>query len=171
METPSGYVELDRYVVRSFEGSRHGRLKTRAFLKALAGFMANLYTLRISHRDLKTCNIMVHEDRDTWDFGLVDMDDVKLDKEIRHRRLLKTLVQLNTSTPLCIDMRDRIRFLIRYLNLTKRHNVRDIIGSVVRGSRGRELVYVTPEGDVIMEVDWEKSCALASQASLAKKES
>jgi tRNA A-37 threonylcarbamoyl transferase component Bud32 len=171
METPSGYVELDRYMVRSFEDSRHGRLKTRAFLKALAGFMANLYTLRISHRDLKTCNIMVHEGRDTWDFGLVDMDDVQLDKEIRHGRLLKTLVQLNTSTPLSIDMRDRIRFLIHYFNLTKRHNVRDIIGSVVRGSRGRELVYVTPEGDVIMEVDWEKSCALASQASLAKKES
>jgi len=170
METPSGYVELDRYVIRSFEDSRHGRLKTRAFLKALAGFMANLYTLRISHRDLKTCNIMVHEGRDTWDFGLVDMDDVQLDKEIRHKRLLKTLVQLNTSTPLFIDMRNRIRFLISYLNCIKRHNVRDIIRSVVRGSRGRELVYVTPEGDVIMEVDWEKSCALASQASFAKKE-
>jgi tRNA A-37 threonylcarbamoyl transferase component Bud32 len=170
METPPGYIELDRYMVRSFEDSRHGRLKTRAFLKALAGFMATLYELKIFHKDLKTCNIMVQAGRDTWDFGLVDWDDVQLDKEIRHRKLLKMLIQLNTSTPLFIDMRDRIRFLIRYLNLIKRHNVRDIIRSVIRGSRERELVYVTPEGDVTMDVDWGKSCSLASQVSLAKKE-
>ena len=161
METPPDYVELDRYMVRSIENSYHGRIKKRAFLKALAGFMADLYKLRISHRDLKTCNIMVYEKRDTWDFCLVDMDDVQLDKEISHKKILKTLVQLNTSTPLFIDMRDRIRFLIRYLNLIQRNNVRDIIGSVVRGSKGRELVYVTPEGDVIMDVDWEGSCNIS----------
>ena len=161
METPPGYVELDRYMVRSFKSSRHGRLKARTFLKALAGFMADLYKLRISHGDLKTCNIMVHERRDTWDFGLVDMDDIQLDKQISHTKILKALVQLNTSTPLFIDMRDRIRFLIRYLNLIQRNNVRDIIGSVVRGSKGRELVYVTPEGDVIMDVDWEGSCNIS----------
>jgi tRNA A-37 threonylcarbamoyl transferase component Bud32 len=170
METPPGYVELDRYLVRSFESSRHDRLKARAFLKDLAGFMANLCKLRISHRDLKTCNIMVREARDTWDFGLVDMDDVQLDTEIRHGRLLKTLIQLNTSTPLFIDMRDRIRFLSRYLHLIQGRNVRDIILSVVKGSKGRELVYVTPKGDVIMAVDWEQSCALTSPRPLAKKE-
>jgi serine/threonine protein kinase len=170
METPPGYVELDRYLVRSFEDSRHGKTKTRAFLRALAVFMALLLKLRISHRDLKTCNIMVREARDTWDFGLVDMDDVQLDKEIRHGRLLKTLVQLNTSTPLFIDMRNRIRFLSRYLNLIKRYNVRGIVRSVIKGSKGRELVYVTPKGDMIMAVDWEKSCALTSPRPLAKKE-
>ena len=169
METPPVYVELDRYMVRSLKDSRHGRLKKRVFLKAFAGFMAGLYNLRISHRDLKTCNIMVHKRRDTWDFGLVDMDDIQLDKRISHKKILKTLVQLNTSTPLFIDMRERIRFLNRYLNLIKRYNVRDMVRSVIKGSRGRELVYVTPEGDVIMDVDWEKSCGLATQASPAKK--
>jgi tRNA A-37 threonylcarbamoyl transferase component Bud32 len=169
METPPGYVELDRYVVRSFDDSQHGRLRMRAFLQALAGFMADMYNLRIFHRDLKTCNIMVHERRDTWDFGLVDMDDIQLDRRISHHKMLKTLVQLNTSTPLFIDMRERIRFLIRYLKLIQRHNVRDIIRSVVRGSKGRELVYVTPKGDVIMDVDWDKSCALAPRVSHAKK--
>jgi serine/threonine protein kinase len=160
METPSGYCELDRYMVRSFEDSHHGRLKKRAFLKTLAGFMATLYELKISHRDLKTCNIMVQEEQDTWNFALIDMDDIQLGKEVGHKKILKTLVQLNTSTSLFIDMRDRIRFLIHYLNLIQRKNVRDVIGSVVRGSRGRELVYVAPEGDVIMEIDWEGLCAL-----------
>ena len=170
METPPGYCELDRYMVRSCERTRRGRLKARAFLMALAGFIAHLHTLRICHRDLKTCNIMVQEGRDTWDFCLVDMDDIQLDKKIRRRRRLKTLVQLNTSTPLFIDMSDRIRFLIRYLNLTKRHNVRDITRRVIRGSRGRALVYVTPDGDVITAVDWEHSCALATRSSLAKQD-
>jgi tRNA A-37 threonylcarbamoyl transferase component Bud32 len=161
METPPGYVELDRYMVRSFASSRHGRLKARTFLKALAGFMADLYNLRIFHRDLKTCNIMVRERRDTWDFGLVDMDDIHLDKKITKRECLKALIQLNTSTPLFIDMRGRIRFLSHYLNIIKKKNVRDIIQSVVRGSKGRELVYVTPEGDVIKDVDWEGSCNIS----------
>jgi tRNA A-37 threonylcarbamoyl transferase component Bud32 len=170
METPPGYVELDRYMVRSFEGSRYGGPKAKAFLKALAVFIAHLHKLRISHRDLKTCNIMVHEGRDRWDFGLVDMDDVQLDKEISRKKILKTLVQLNTSTPLFIDMRDRIGFLSRYLSLTKRHNVRDMVRSVIKGSRGRELVYVTSEGDVIMDVDWEKACTSGFEPSLSKED-
>jgi tRNA A-37 threonylcarbamoyl transferase component Bud32 len=170
MESPPGYVELDRYMVKAFGTQKHDDTRKNAFLRAVADFMAELYLLKIIHRDLKTCNIMVHEKRDTWDFGLVDMDDIQLDKKISHTKILKTLVQLNTSTPLFIGMRNRIRFLVRYLNLIQRHNVRDIIRSVVRGSKGRELVYVTPQGDVIMDVDWEQSCALAPRVSPAKKE-
>jgi tRNA A-37 threonylcarbamoyl transferase component Bud32 len=170
METPPGYCELDRYMVRSFEDSHHERLKKRAFLKALAGFMATLYELKISHRDLKTCNIMVQEEQDNWNFGLVDTDDVHLGKEIQQRGLLKTLIQLNTSTPFFIDMRDRIRFLVHYLNLIKMNNVWDVIRGVIKGSKGRELVYCSPEGDVVMDVDWERSCALTAPTPFAKEE-
>jgi hypothetical protein len=66
---------------------------------------------------------------------------------------------MNTSTPLFIDKRDRIRFLVRYLKLIGKYKARDILQNVIRGSRGRELVYVSPEGDAIMDVDWEKVCA------------
>jgi tRNA A-37 threonylcarbamoyl transferase component Bud32 len=145
-------------MVRNFGGSPHGRLKKRPFLKAFAGFMAALYELKIFHQDLKTCNIMVHQERDTWNFGLVDMDDIQLDKEVRHKKLLKTLIQLNTSTPLFIDMRDKIRFLTQYLSLIRQHNVLDIVSGVIKGSKGRELVYCSPEGDVIKDVDWDGSC-------------
>ena len=165
-----GYCELDRYIVQSFEGSHHGRLKKRPFLKALAGFMATLYELKIFHRDLKTCNIMVQEEQDSWNFGLVDMDDVQLDKEVRHKKFLKTLIQLNTSTPLFIDMKDRIRFLVHYINLIKRNNVRDIVQGVITGSEGRALVYCSSGGDVIMDVDWERSCALTAPTPFAKKD-
>lgn len=160
MESPHGYSELDRYMVRNFGCHGDGEARKRAFLKALAGFMAALYQLKIAHQDLKTCNIMVKEEDTTWRFGLVDMDDIRLDKGIPQRTLIKELVQLNTSTPLFIEKKDRLRFLIRYLKLIKEDAVRDILKRVISGSTGRELVYVSPEGDVIREVDWEKVCAL-----------
>jgi tRNA A-37 threonylcarbamoyl transferase component Bud32 len=170
METPPGYCELDRYMVQSFEDSPHRRIKKRPFLEALASFMATLYELKISHRDLKTCNIMVQEEQDNWNFGLIDMDDVQLDKAIQHKNLRKTLIQLNTSTPLFIDMKDRIRFLVHYINLIKQNNVRAIVLGVIKGSKGRALVYCTPGGDVIKDVDWERSCALTTPTSRVKED-
>ncbi|MBW2039427.1 MAG: hypothetical protein JRI46_07520 [Deltaproteobacteria bacterium] len=158
MESPPGYIELDRYMVRTFGVSLYERVKKRAFLRTLAGFMAKLYLLKIAHRDLKTCNIIVKEEDDKWKFGLVDTDDVQLDKGIPKKRLIRELVQMNTSTPLFIEMSDRIRFLVKYLKLIGRYKARDILPKVIRGSKGRELVYVSSEGDVVMEVNWEKVC-------------
>jgi tRNA A-37 threonylcarbamoyl transferase component Bud32 len=170
METPPGYVELDRYMVKTFEVQRDDDTRREAFLNAFAGFMAKLYLLTITHKDLKTCNIMVREREDTWNFGLVDMDDVRLDKRISHRRFLKGLIQLHTSTPLCIDMRDRRGFLIRYLQLIKQDNIGNIIHGVITGSQGRQLVYVAPSGDVIRDVNWEGACKTGGELPLGEEE-
>jgi hypothetical protein len=160
MESPTGYIELDRYMIRTFGGtSNYEKGGKGAFLPALASFMAKLYQLKIAHRDLKTCNIMVKEKTDGWKFCLIDMDDIQLYRAVTKKRLIQELVQMNTSTPLFIDKRDRIRFLVRYLKLIGKYKAKDILQNVIRGSRGRELVYVSPEGDVIMAVDWEKMCA------------
>jgi tRNA A-37 threonylcarbamoyl transferase component Bud32 len=170
MESPPRCVELDRYMIKAFETQGQDATRKGVFLHALAKFVAELYLLNISHKDLKTCNIMVQEVEDTWNFGLVDMDDVCLDKKIRKRRLLKELVQLHTSTPLVIDMQDRIRFLVRYLQLIKKNGIWDTIKGVIKGSKGRELVYVTPHGDVIMDVDWEQACrSSGAQLPVTKK--
>ncbi len=170
METPPGYVELDRYMVETFGASPYKGAKKRAFLAALAGFMAELYLLKIAHGDLKTCNIMVREEHDGWKFGVVDMDDIRLDKNIRTRRFVKELIQLHTSTPLFMGMDDRITFLSRYLRLIGRNDIRDIMHKVINGSRGRQLVYVVPQGDVIRDVDWKKACASGFGSSLSKED-
>jgi len=170
METPSGYVELDRYMVETFGASPHKGAKKSAFLAALAGFLTELYLLKIAHGDLKTCNIMVREEHDGWKFGLVDMDDIRLDKNIRTRRFVKELIQLHTSTPLFMGMDDRITFLSRYLRLIGRNDIRDIMHKVINGSRGRQLVYVVPQGDVIRDVDWKKVCASGFGSSLSKED-
>jgi tRNA A-37 threonylcarbamoyl transferase component Bud32 len=169
METPAGYVELDRYLVEAFEAQKDDT-RRKAFLDAFAGFMAHLYLHHIIHRDLKTCNIMVQEGEDTWHFGLVDMDDVRMDKKIGLGRLLKGLVQLHTSTPLFMEMSDRMRFLTRYLRLIGRDDIREITGGVIKGSRGRRLVYVAPAGDVIRDVDWEGLCVPELQVALPKED-
>jgi tRNA A-37 threonylcarbamoyl transferase component Bud32 len=169
METPRGYVELDRYMVKAFEAHKDDS-RREAFVDAFAGFMAALYIRNIIHRDLKTCNIMVRDGEDTWNFGLVDMDDVRLDKKISLRRFLKGLIQLHTSTPLFMDMNDRIRFLIRYLRLIGRDDIRDITKRVIKGSRGRQLVYVAPGGDVIMDVDWQGLCEQVLPVVLSKED-
>jgi tRNA A-37 threonylcarbamoyl transferase component Bud32 len=158
MGTPLGYVELDRYIVNAFGAQGNDDTRREAFLDAFADFMAHLFLHNIIHRDLKACNIMVREGGKGWDFGLVDMDDVRLDKKIRKRRLLKELVQLHTSTPLMIDMKDRIRFLARYLQLIETDDIRDTMKGVIKGARGRKLVYVAPEGVVITDADWKQAC-------------
>lgn len=170
METPPGYGELDRYLVKAFEEQRHDDNRRKAFLDAFAGFMAHLYLQCIIHRDLKTCNIMVREENNGWSFCLVDMDDVRLDKKIGLRRLLKGLIQLHTSTPLFMEVGDRIRFLSRYLRLIGRDDIREIIKEVIKGSRGRQLVYVAPHGDVIMDVDWEGLCGPDDRLALSEED-
>jgi hypothetical protein len=98
------------------------------------------------------------------------MDDVRLDKNISLRRFLKGLIQLHTSTPLFMNMNDRIRFLIRYLRLIGRDDIRDIAKRVIKGSRGRQLVYVAPGGDVIMDVDWLGLCESVLPVVLSKED-
>jgi tRNA A-37 threonylcarbamoyl transferase component Bud32 len=157
-------------MVKTFGSTHHKGTPKDPFIKSLAHFMADLYLRNIIHTDLKTCNIMVQEGEDTWDFGLVDMDDIRLDKKIRDKGLLKELIQLHTSTPLFIEMDDRIRFLTQYLRLIGRDDIRDIVQRVIKGSRGKRLVYVAPEGDRMMDVDWEELCrSSGAQLPLAKK--
>ncbi|MCJ7662706.1 MAG: hypothetical protein MUO24_00530 [Desulfobacterales bacterium] len=170
METPPGYVELDRYMVQAFGAQRQDDTRKDAFLRDAAGFMAALYLRNIIHRDLKTCNLMVREENTGWDFCLVDMDDVQLGKKIRRSELLKGLIQLHTSTPLFIEMQDRIRFLARYLRLIKKDDISNLARRVIEGSKGRRLVYVAPHGDVIMDVDWEGLCGPDAQLALTKED-
>jgi tRNA A-37 threonylcarbamoyl transferase component Bud32 len=158
METPPGYIELDRYMVKTFTGHRLDDDRREAFVDAFAGFMASLYFRGIIHRDFKTCNIMVQEMANSWHFGLVDMDDVRLDKKIGRGRLVKGLVQMHTSTPLFMERRERMRFLSCYLQSIGRADIGEIIKEVIKGSKGRKLVYVAPDGAVIRDVDWEGLC-------------
>jgi hypothetical protein len=98
---------------------------------------------------MKTCNILVSKDRDTWGFHLLDLEDVRLDKKVGGRELFKTFLQLNTSTPKTVTTTDRFRFFRAYLKLNPVVKDRkSFLRRLIDESKRREVVYVAPWGVV-----------------------
>lgn len=155
MESPADYLEMDRYLIKSFGDGAQGivNLKRRSFIRQFAQRIGRLHRSLIFHGDLKTCNILARERAGGWDFSFIDLDAVRLETEISARRALKNLVQINCSVPGFLGYADRIRFLKWYLEV---HPIpiqtRDLIDTILHESRKRGVVYVSPEGDVVEEV-------------------
>jgi len=155
MESPADYLEMDRYLIKSFGDGALGNvdLKRRSFIRQFAHRIGRLHRSLIFHGDLKTCNILARERGEGWDFSFIDLDAVRLGMEINARRALKNLVQINCSVPGFLGYADRIRFLKWYLEV---HPIpmrtRDLINTILHESRKRGVVYVSPEGDVVEEV-------------------
>jgi tRNA A-37 threonylcarbamoyl transferase component Bud32 len=145
MEASEKGLEMDRYILRGFGDFRRKWL----FVKHFAQWLSHLHQRDLYHRDMKTCNILVSENGETWDFHLLDLEDVRLDEKVNEKRLFKNLLQLNTSIPKTITQTDRLRFLKEYI----RHQPvirddKDFIYQLMRKSREREVVYVSAQGVV-----------------------
>ena len=149
METIGGSLELDRFILQGLGNFR----RKREFIKAFATWLAGLYQRGICHNDMKTCNVLVVEEKGHWGFRLLDLEDVRFDQAIAGKRLLKNFLQLNTSTPKVITRTDRLRFFRECLRLIPGvENPKRLLGQVAETSRGRDLVYVSPEGVVIQKM-------------------
>jgi len=154
-ESPPDYLEVDRYLIKSFGNgqSRDLGTKKRAFIQEFAQCIGRLHRSEIFHNDLKTCNILTRERSGHWDFSFIDLDAVRLGMKVDSRRVLKNLVQINCSIPGFLGYGDRVRFLKWYLQT---HPIplqkRDLINTILEESRKRSVVYVSPEGDVTEEV-------------------
>ena len=134
METHPHFIELRRYLKDNFGDSQANLAKKKAFIKELAAFIAKLYNLKIAHRDIKISNILVKEIDNSWCFALTDWEDLELDKQITGKRLIKGLVQMNSSTPLFISFWDRSRFLKEYFILIGRDDIKKVYREVIKGS-------------------------------------
>ncbi len=146
MEVLEGAQELDRYIIHSLENLKERRLFTKVF----AQWLSHYHDKDLYHRDMKTCNILVSKDRETWNFHLLDLEDVRLNKKVSERDLFKNFLQLNTSTPKFITTMDRFRFLRNYLDLRPIiRNKKVFIRRLIKESKRRGLVYVSPQGVVI----------------------
>ncbi len=155
MESSPDYLEMDRYIIKSFGNGQSRDLiaKKRAFIKKFAQCIGRLHRARIFHGDLKTCNILVRERAGEWDFSFIDLDAVCIGTEVNVRRAMKNLVQINCSIPGFLGYSDRIRFLTWYLQT---HPIpaskRDLFDVVFQESRKRGVVYVSADGDVAEEI-------------------
>ena len=101
------------------------------------------------HKDMKTCNILVSERGETWNFHLLDFEDILMDEKVSQKKLFRNFLQLNTSTPKVMTRSDRFRFFREYLCLNP--VVKDekiFLRELMEESRRRGLVYVSTQGVV-----------------------
>jgi hypothetical protein len=98
---------------------------------------------------MKTCNIIACDRAESWNFCLLDLEDVILNKKVKEKELFRSLLQLNTSTPRTITRTDRIRFLEEYLQRNPVvDNRKSFLKRLFEESHRRGLVYVSPQGVV-----------------------
>lgn len=145
MESSQFDQEMDRYILKGFDHSKQKRL----FIKAFAKWLTCLHQRDLYHQDMKTCNILVSANGETWDFLLLDLEDVLLDKKVDGRKLFKNFLQLNTSTPTLMTRTDRFRFFREYQSLNPIiKNEKAFLRRLIEESKRRGLVYVSSQGVV-----------------------
>jgi hypothetical protein len=98
---------------------------------------------------MKTCNILVSEKGGTWDFHLLDFEDILMDEKLDRKKLFRNLLQLNTSTPKVMTKVDRFRFFREYIRLNPIvEEQKGFLRGLINESRRRGIVYVSPQGVV-----------------------
>ena len=145
MEALANDQEMDRYILKGFNDLN----KKRLFIKTFARWLDGLHKMSLYHKDMKTCNILVSEREGTWNFHLLDFEDLLLGKKVNRRKLFRNFLQLNTSTPKVMTQVDRFRVFREYLRLNP--IVKDpkiFLQRLAEESRRRGLVYVSPQGVV-----------------------
>ena len=143
MEAHEMSRELDRYILEGFRDVR----EKRRFIKTFARWLSHFHRMNLYHRDMKTCNILISENGETWDFHLLDLEDVRLGKRVGEKDVFRNLLQLNTSIPNTISRRDRLRFFrdyTRFHPVIKNHRM--FLFRLLQRSRERGVVYVSSKG-------------------------
>jgi serine/threonine protein kinase len=145
MEALANDQEMDRYILKGFEDLN----KKRVFIKTFARWLDGLHKMSVYHKDMKTCNILVSERGETWDFHLLDFEDLLMGEKVNRKKLFRNFLQLNTSTPKAMTKVDRFRFFREYLRLNPLvKDQRVFLQRLMDASRRRGLVYVSPQGVV-----------------------
>ena len=145
MEALVNDQEMDRYILKGFEDLN----KKRVFIKTFARWLDGLHKMSVYHKDMKTCNILVSERGETWDFYLLDFEDLLMGEKVNRKKLFRNFLQLNTSTPKVMTKVDRFRFFKEYLRLNPLVKGQKVfLQRLMDESRRRGLVYVSPQGVV-----------------------
>jgi len=149
MEVLEEDQEMDRYILKGFQDLNRKRL----FIKTFARWLDSLHKVSLYHNDMKTCNILVSQRGETWNFHLLDFEDILTDEKVDRKRLFRNLLQLNTSTPKVMTKLDRFRFFREYIRLNPIVKERKgFLRELIKESRRRGMVYVSPQGVVTEEM-------------------
>ncbi len=137
--------EMDRYILKGLGNFD----KKRRFIQTFARWLGGLHKMDLYHKDMKTCNILVAENGETWNFHLLDFEDILTDERVNQKKLFRNFLQLNTSTPKIMTRSDRFRFFREYLRLNPVvKEEKNFLRGLIEESRRRGLVYVSEHGVV-----------------------
>ena len=126
--------ELDRFLDRNYDGM--SRAAWRGFVDTFSSFLVSALNKRIIHADLKACNIFVLQ---TGAFLFLDVEDLDF-SGFDDAALKRMLIQLNTTIPKRISIRDRLRLfakITRPLLPERKRMLREIASESLQ----REIVY------------------------------
>ena len=152
MEEVKDSLEMDRYILKHFDNRKYLKKKI-ALINSFAKTLGKMHNQNIFHHDLKTCNIMVKEKGESFDFTFLDFDKVSFDEGISIRKRVKNLMQINLSTPRLFALEDRLRFLKEYLGQCDIMNEKkNMLKEIVNSSKTEKILYVSFKGDVAE--DW-----------------
>jgi hypothetical protein len=175
MEVIPRSVELDRYLVHRI-GTNWSPEEKKGLARLMGRYVGSLHSAGIFHSDLKTCNILVSEIRGgpeevkqsgpwrptdsagTLCFSLVDYDDVTFSDIVSTKKRIKNLVQIFLSMPTAVTACDRLRFLHEYalhVGLSPAERRKTAL-RVLKAARGKEILYVGFDGDIVEKWDWRR---------------
>ena len=127
-------IEFDRFLDGKYDGMNF--IERKILIDGFTLFLQSLFRQRIIHRDTKGCNIFVLNDRH---FILLDVEDIAFE-EIREETLRRMLVQLNTTIPKRISIKDRMRFFLKLTSSVKIDKKR-LFRDIVKASLESNIVY------------------------------
>jgi tRNA A-37 threonylcarbamoyl transferase component Bud32 len=146
MEAIENGLEMDRYILKNLNGIK----LRRKFIKEFAQWLAFVHQRKIYHKDMKTCNILVRQNGNAWEFYLLDLEDIRFGINVNEKKLIKNLIQLNNSTPYIITKTNRLRFFKEYLRLRPLVSEKKLfIRELIKQSQKRDIVYVSSNGLII----------------------
>jgi len=97
----------------------------------------------------------------TLRFSLVDYDDVTFSDIVSTKKRIKNLVQIFLSMPTAVTACDRLRFLHEYalhVGLSASERRRTAL-RVLKAARGKQILYVGFDGDIVEKWDWSDTSA------------
>lgn len=128
--------ELDRFLDRNYEGMN--RAARSSFIDAFSSFFLSVFSKKIIHADMKACNIFVVR---SGAFLFLDIEDLDF-FGFNQAAIKRMLIQLNTTIPRRISIRDRLRFFARITeSLVPEAERKRLLSEIASESLQREIVY------------------------------
>ena len=126
--------ELDRFLDTNYDGM--SRAARRGFAETFSSFLVSVLKNKVIHRDLKACNVFVLRNGTFLFLDVEDLDFSGFDETA----LKRMLIQLNTTIPRRISIRDRLRFFAKITRPLAFERKR-LLRGIATESLQKEIVY------------------------------